>query len=276
MTLTLQEIIKINDILISQLSIPQDEFENYLDIIGEYIDKTFFEQDAIIEKLVEFSEKSGRKLDVKFWNKSLIVLSDEHIRDYLINCKSALEQALFKNKETFKYYIFTEIKSIVRFYLNKSYTYPALFNYETLYDIKSAEFHQQNESFKYLFTVFDKITYIARHLHDKYVKKEKTDLNEVSLKFYADFPINIKFLAKDDKMFLILQTSIEKITTSRAWHYIRKLRNNIEHDFSNPSSRYNITFSLQLLFIIIGRIMLILRKTLKSDLEMHYFFKSVM
>gem|GEM_PF-3923665 len=66
MTLTLQEIIKINDILISQLSIPQDEFENYLDIIGEYIDKTFFEQDAIIEKLVEFSEKSGRKLDVKF------------------------------------------------------------------------------------------------------------------------------------------------------------------------------------------------------------------
>lgn len=273
--LTLRDIIEINKILTTKAYASQKEFNTYLDVIGEYIDVTFFDNSAITEKLTQYSEQSERNLDMKFWTKSDVDLTVEQVNDYLLNCKRALEKALYGDRSTFKYYIFAEVKSIVRYYLEKTYEYEALVDYETLYGIKTIEFHQQNETFKYLYSVFDKFAYIARYLNDRYVKNQRNDLGEATLKFYTDFLVDIKFLTKNAAVFEEAQQTLDKITNSKAWHFIRRLRNNLEHDFSNPSRKYNITFSLQLLFIIIGRIMLLLRKTLLSDLEMKQVFEEL-
>ncbi|ARU92054.1 hypothetical protein SCLARK_001550 [Spiroplasma clarkii] len=249
------------------------EFNAYLDVIGDYLDVTFFENSAITEKLTQYAEQSERNLDMKFFVKTDVDLSVNQLNDYMLNCKRALEKALYGDWTTFKFYIFAEVKSIVRYYLEKTYEYEALMDFETLYGIKTIEFHQQNETFKYLYSVFDKFTYIARYLNDRYVKNQKNDLNELTLKFYNDFVNYINFLTKDEEANNVLKSTLDKITSSKAWHFIRRLRNNLEHDFSNPSRKYNISFSLQLLFIIIGRIMLVLRKTLKTDLEMKQIFE---
>jgi len=42
----------------------------------------------------------------------------------------------------------------------------------------------------------------------------------------------------------------------------------LEHDFADPSFKYNISFSIDLLFIIVGRIMIALNKYLKPEKQL--------
>ncbi|AGR40943.1 hypothetical protein [Spiroplasma taiwanense] len=265
---TLKDIVEINKVLTIKKYDSYKEFLVYTDIIQEYIDDTFFRNDVIIERLVEYAQKSARYLDITFKEKSDIKLTVENIHDYMLHTKRAVEKALFIEDEAFNFSIFVEIRSIVRYFLEKTYEFESLRNYEILYGINTMEFHQQNESFKYLYTVFDKFTYISKHLNEKYVKKnEKLSYQDVQLKFFTHFLKDISFLSKSTSDFQKLSDIIELITYSKAWHYIRRLRNSIEHDFVDPTYKYNISLSLELLFIIIGRIMLGLTKYLKSENE---------
>ncbi|AHI52644.1 hypothetical protein [Spiroplasma culicicola] len=265
--ITLKDIVEINKVLTKQEYTSHKEFEAYLDVIGEYIDDTFFKQDVIIERLLHYSEQSYRFLDININKNWEVELSTKHVHDYLSNCRRAIEKSLFGPEQIFDLSIFVEIKSIVGYFLEKVQDFDSLRDYETLYSINTVEFHQQNETFKYLYTAFDKFTYIARHLNDKYFKKVKSDLSEENLKFFTDFARDISFLTVDAKAYTLLNDTIETITYSKAWHYIRRLRNNLEHDFADPLCKYNITFSIELLFIIIGRIMLVLNKTLKNEID---------
>ncbi|AGR41937.1 hypothetical protein [Spiroplasma diminutum] len=264
---TLKDIAQINKILASKEYETIKEFNAYIEIIKEYIDDTFFKKDAIIEKLVEYCENSGRYLDIKFKKPSGIELNAENIQAYMSNTKKAIEKAIFIEDDTLNHSIFIEIKSIFRYFLEKTYEISSLTDYETLYTVNTIEFHQQNESFKYLYTIFDKFTYIAKHLNDKYCKKIVTNYNGEALKFSQNFLKEISFLTKSALDYQKLSDTIEQITYSNAWHYIRKLRNSIEHDFVDPSYKYNICFSLELLFIIIGRIMLSLNLHMQSEIE---------
>ncbi|WP_338985418.1 hypothetical protein [Spiroplasma endosymbiont of Diplazon laetatorius] len=264
---TLKDIVQINKILASKDYGTIKEFQAYVDVIQEYVDDTFFKNEAIIEKLVEYCQNSGRYLDIHFKIPSGIDLKVENIHDYMSNTKRAIEKAMFIEDDTLNQSIFVEVKSIFRYFLEKTYELESLTDYETLYGINTVEFHQQNESFKYLYTIFDKLTYIARHLNDKYCKKEVTPYNGEPLKFANDFLKDISFLASSALEYQKLSDVVEQITYSKAWHYIRRLRNSIEHDFVDPAFKYNICFSLELLFIIIGRIMLALNKYLQSEME---------
>ncbi|ALD66157.1 hypothetical protein [Spiroplasma cantharicola] len=263
--ITLRDIVKINKKLASKEYESQKEFSSYCDVIQEYIDETFFKNDAIIEKLVEYCENSARYLDITFKKASGIILSDENVHNYTSNIKRAIEKTIFMEERIFNFSIFVEIKSIFKYFLEKSKEYESLKNFKDSYSVSSIEFHQQNESFKYLYTIFDKLTYIAKHLKDKYYKKEPTKYSSDALRFSNDFLPNISFLAKSAQDFQKLSDIIERVTYSKAWHYIRRLRNSIEHDFVDPTYKYNICFSLELLFIIIGRILLALNKYLQSD-----------
>ncbi|QGS51703.1 hypothetical protein [Spiroplasma tabanidicola] len=262
--ITLKDIVEINKILTKKSYNSLKEFNTYLDVIGEYIDDTFFKQNIIAEKLIKHQELSSRFIDLQFEESSLN-LSYKNLHDYLSNCKRAIEKALYSDSSIFNFSIFVEIKSIVRYILEKTYEIESLTDYETLYGINTIEFHQQNETFKYLYSVFDKFTYIARHLNERFLKHNKIDVSELSLKFFKDFPNDISFLAQNVASYQVLVTTIETITYSKAWHFVRKLRNILEHDFADPSEKYNITFLIELLFIIIGRIMLVLNKTLMSE-----------
>ncbi|WP_339021428.1 hypothetical protein [Spiroplasma endosymbiont of Atherix ibis] len=262
---TLKDIVQINKILASKQYSSLKEFNEYIDIIQEYVDDTFFRNNAIVEKLVEYCEKSSRYLDINFKFLSGIDLNVEDIHNYLSITKKAIEKVIFVEDSFFEQSIFVEIKSIFKYFLEKTYELKSLKNYETLYGVNSVEFHQQNESFKYLYTIFDKLTYIARHLNDKYCKKENNFIE--ALKFSNDFLKDISFLTNNISDFQKLSDILDQITYSKAWHYIRRLRNSIEHYFVDPSYRYNICFSLQLLFIIIGRIILALNKYIQSEAD---------
>ncbi|QBQ07488.1 hypothetical protein SGLAD_v1c02890 [Spiroplasma gladiatoris] len=264
--ITLKDIVEINKILSKKSYTSFKEFETYLDVIGEYIDDTFFKQDIIAEKLIRNQEKSSRFIDLKI-TKPEIDLSQKNLHDYLSNCKRAIEKALYSDSGTFDLSIFIEIKSTVRYILEKTYKIESLSDYQNLYGINTIEFHQQNETFKYLYSVFDKFTYIARHLNERYLQHNKVDVSEMSLKFFKDFPKDISFLCKNTMAYQNLNDTIELITYSKAWHFVRKLRNTLEHDFADPTEKYNITFLIELLFIIIGRIMLVLNKTIQTESE---------
>ncbi|AKX34462.1 hypothetical protein SLITO_v1c08470 [Spiroplasma litorale] len=268
---TLKDIAKIGKILEKKEYTNISEFRAYSDIIQSYIDETFFRNEAIIQKLVEYCEKSSRHLDVTFKHENQIDLSVEDIANYIKYSKKVVEYAIFSEESVFNHTIFVEIKNIIKYFLQKSYKLESLRNYETLYKINTPEFHQQNETFKYIYTIFDKLTYIANHLKCKYLEKVKQS-PETSLKFFNDFLKDISFLSKSPEDFKSLTSVIDLITYSRAWHYIRRLRNMLEHDFADPNFGYNISFSINLLFIIIGRITLALDRYLKNEEGMSVLF----
>ncbi|WP_094049464.1 hypothetical protein [Spiroplasma corruscae] len=240
------------------------ELKAYSDIIQNYIDETFFMNEAIIEKLVKYCENSSRYLDINFKNETNIDLTVEDVSNYIKYSKNALELLIFSEDGVFNHKVFVEIRSIVRYFIKKTYKMESLMNFNTLYGITTDEFHQQNETFKYLYTIFDKLTYIANHLKCKYLEKTKQN-PDTSLKFFNDFLKDISFLSNSPEDFEKLTNVIDLITYSRAWHFIRRLRNLLEHDFADPNFNYNISLSINLLFIIIGRIVLALDKHLKND-----------
>ncbi|AKU80121.1 hypothetical protein [Spiroplasma turonicum] len=271
---TLKDIAQISKVLEKKGYKSISEFKVYLDLIQSYIDETFFNNEAIIEKLVKYCENSSRHLDITFKNELKIDLSVDDIANYIKYSKKALEVSIFTEEGIFNHTIFVEIRSIIKYFLQKTYSLESLINFETLYGINTPEFHQQNETFKYLYTIFDKLTYIANHLKCKYLEKTKQS-PETTLKFFTDFLKDISFLSKSPEDFEELTSIIDLITYSRAWHYIRRLRNLLEHDFADPNFNYNISFSINLLFIIIGRIVLALDKHLKTEKSMRQTLDSL-
>ncbi|AHI53645.1 hypothetical protein SSABA_v1c02330 [Spiroplasma sabaudiense Ar-1343] len=249
--------------------INSEKFKEVINGITDFVDEKIFKDDEMVFQLTEISKTSGRDLAIIFKNKFEIESDLELIFNNLNYCKELLERCLFQKTIFFNFMIFTEVKSMVRYYLEKSYRYDSLKNYQKLFKINSVEFHEQNEMFKYLFSIFDKLVYIISHLNEKYFKNNPIDNKELSLKFFINFGEESKNFTKSSKNFEQLNDKINQIRRSNAWHYVRKLRNNLEHDFADPSSQYNINFSILLLFIVVARCLLLINEHFQSDAEIN-------
>ncbi|WP_338971738.1 hypothetical protein [Spiroplasma endosymbiont of Panorpa germanica] len=245
------------------------EFKSTISKITNFVDQEVFSNDELVFQLAQISQKSGRDLDINFKNEFDVENDLDLIFDNLNYCKEILERCLFQKTVFFNFMIFTEVKSMVRYYLEKSYRYESLRDYKKLFKINSVQFHEQNEMFKYLFSIFDKLAYIINHLNLKYFKNTNFDNKELSLKFFINFANDASNFTKTAQDQETLVKGLNTIRFSNAWHYVRKLRNNLEHDFADPSSQYNINLSIILLFIIIGRCMLLINDTFKDDAEIN-------
>ncbi|AXK51442.1 hypothetical protein [Spiroplasma alleghenense] len=245
------------------------EFKQVINNITNFIDQEIFINDDLVFQLTEISKNSGRDLDINFKSSFVIEKDLELIFNNLNYCKELLERCLFQKTIFFNFMIFTEVKSMVRYYLEKSYRYNSLMDYKKLFKINSVQFHEQNEMFKYLFSIFDKLVYIINHLNQKYFKNTTSDNRDLTLKFFINFAGDARSFTKSAEHHEKLVKGLNAIRYSNAWHYVRKLRNNLEHDFADPSSQYNISFSILLLFIIIGRCMLLINDTFMDDREIN-------
>ncbi|WP_338970493.1 hypothetical protein [Spiroplasma endosymbiont of Labia minor] len=191
-----------------------------------------------------------------------LLFSNEEIDNLFHVIKRALEKFLFQYANSFNFYIFTEIKHMVRFFIAKNHNDITFRNSEKLYSMDMLEFHEQNSMFKYLFSIFDKFAYIARHLSKKYNPnyEEKTDV-----RFSSTFVNDVSFLLKSNEAILNLDTTLNKLFKSNSWHFVRKMRNIIEHNFADPSLKYNIQWIIDILFILVARLMMQIIEDFKEN-----------
>ncbi|WP_339022483.1 hypothetical protein [Spiroplasma endosymbiont of Crioceris asparagi] len=264
--MTLNDLIKINYDK-SNLLETNPNFDNQLVEIMQYVDSLIFQNDIITKNICEFLNEQSFQINLSFNKTQNVSLTKLQIYNYLTNIKKTMARIIFKNQDYFNFYIFKEVFEITKYTYRKIKWSEEILDFEIQHKISSKEYHQQNETFKYLFSVFDKLSYIADHLYRKYLIKSNDDNQKEMLKFYQNFSHDINFLTKDKDAYNKLKNNIDSICFSSGWHLIRKLRNHIEHDFINPLAEHNIAFAIDLLMIYVLRIIILLKETLMSEEE---------
>lgn len=124
--ITLNDLAIINRTLSDKAKYDGKDFEQYVSLIKEYIDNNIFRNDIIVERLISYANESGRSVETRASNTSGVELTIENVNDYLNECKKSIEKALFLKPEIFDLTIFIEVKSIVRYYVEKSYEFDSL------------------------------------------------------------------------------------------------------------------------------------------------------
>lgn len=262
----LNKLRKLNQDKTSFSKLNPDFNKNYKDLIS-YVDSVIFDYNVVIKNLSEYIKEQGIELNQYIRNETHIKLTTANLYNYFEAIKNALTRLIFSNDDFMQQYIFLETKEIIRYSAAKVKSSSSLNDYEKKSKITSNEYHLQVETFKYQFTVFDKLAYIAIHMNDKYKKNQPTD-EKYMAKFYVDFLPNIKFLTKSKISFNELSGIIEVLTKSSGWHLIRRLRNMLEHDFIDPTLRYNINPISDLLYIYICRLFVAINETIVNNEHM--------
>ncbi|PPE04654.1 hypothetical protein EELLY_v1c03340 [Entomoplasma ellychniae] len=256
----LKKIIK----LIKTKTLNDQELENLLSFISQLIDNHFFKSSNLVNKLNKNLIKNNRIIDIKI-NSDSEMISSKDAHEFLYLLKTFFSLALSK-KMFFNIYIFTEVNMIINYYIinsikNKSYD---IFN--NRFKINELEYHNQVVMYKYLFSIFDKLIYISGFIVKKY-NLTKHEI-EKDLKFVKDFdkvaqPFFKNSLKKENtKIYLKL------LNQSSSWHFLRKLRNNLEHSFSDNKSEFNISLETEMLFVLIARTLIQIHNDFKNDKEL--------
>ncbi|WP_338983052.1 hypothetical protein [Spiroplasma endosymbiont of Othius punctulatus] len=240
--------------------------KNYNDLIS-YVDSIIFDDNAVIDNLNNHLKEQGIDLNQYIRIEKKVKLTVDQMHNYFEAMRNSLTNLIYRNSDFLSQNIFQEPKEIIRYSAKKVKDKPSLSDYEKKSKISSSEYHLQVESFKYQFTVFDKLAYIAIHMNYKYKTMKQFD-DKYMAKFHVDFVPNIKFLTKSKKSFDGLSGIIEVLTKSSGWHLIRRLRNMLEHDFIDPTLRYNFNPVSDLLYIYICRLFVAIDETIINDNEM--------
>ncbi|QHX36027.1 hypothetical protein STIUS_v1c04730 [Spiroplasma sp. TIUS-1] len=269
----LNKLRKLNQDKKSFLKSNTDFSRNYNDLIS-YIDSVIFDYNVVIKNLNDYIKDQGIELNQYIRDENYIKLTTTNLYNYFEAIKNAMTRLMFVNSDFMQQHIFQEVKEIIRYTASKVKSNESLRDYEKKSKITSNEYHLQVETFKYQFTVFDKLAYIAIHMNDKYKRNVQTD-EKYMAKFYVDFLPNIKFLSKSKISFNELSGIIEVLTKSSGWHLIRRLRNMLEHDFIDPSLRYNINPISDLLYIYICRLFIAINETIVTNEDMSKVIKKL-
>jgi hypothetical protein len=83
--------------------------------------------------------------------------------------------------------------------------------------------------------------------------------------FTLKFSNNVRLFARPDADLEKAEHDIAILTDSTLWHYLRRLRNKITHDFFDPSLEYNFLNAIKLLYINICRTVFLLDATIMKD-----------
>lgn len=208
--------------------------------------------------------KNNRILDIDIKpTKKVVSTKDTH--EFLYLLKTLLSLMTIKNY-FFNFYIYSKIKMIVNYYINKSSKSKYYDSVNERFVINELEFHDQILMYKYLYFIFDKLMFINVFIVDKYnlksINKKKNYI------FTKDFDTVSMPLFKSTVKKIEFADYLKVLNRSVSFYYIRKLRNNLEHSFTDPKSKYNISLETELLFILVARTLIQMHRDLKKDQEL--------
>ncbi|ATZ18244.1 hypothetical protein [Mesoplasma melaleucae] len=250
--------------IIKNKKIKQTEAEDILFFVANMIDDLILRDSTISYRLNMNLVKNNRVLDIDIKpTKKIVSTKDTH--EFLYLLKTLLSLMSIKNY-FFNLYIYSEIKMIVNYYINKSSKNKYYDSVNERFAINELEFHDQILMFKYLYSIFDKLMFINVFIVDKYNLKsiDKKD-NYI---FTKDFDTVSMQLFKTTVKKLEFADYLKVLNRSVSFHYIRKLRNNLEHWFTDPKSKYNISLETELLFVLVARTLIQMHRDLKNDQEL--------
>lgn len=249
--------------IVKTKKIKQSEIEDILFFVANMIDDLILKDSTISYRLNMNLIKNNRILDIDIKpNKQVVSTKDTH--EFLYLLKTLISLMTIKNY-FFNFYIYSEIKMIVNYYINKSAKNKYYDSVNERFAINELEFHDQILIYKYLYSVFDKLMFINVFIIDKY--NLKTIDKKDNYIFTKDFDTVSMPLFKSTVKKNEFGDYLKTLNRSISFHYIRKLRNNLEHSFTDPKSKYNISLEIELLFILVTRTLIQMHKDLKNDQE---------
>ncbi|AVN59162.1 hypothetical protein CG002_02850 [Mesoplasma florum] len=250
--------------IVKNKRIKQSEADDILFFIANMIDEVILKDSTISHRLNINLIKNNRILDIDI-KPSKKVVSTKDTHEFLYLLKTLLSLMTIKNY-FFDFYIYSEIKMIVNYYINKSSKSKSYDSVNERFAINELEFHDQLVMYKYLYSIFDKLMFINVFFVDKY------NLKSIDVKsnfiFTKDFDSVSMPLFKTTVRKLAFADYLKILNKSVSFHYIRKLRNNLEHSFTDPKSKYNIALETELLFILVARTLIQMHRDLKNDDEL--------
>ncbi|AVN64613.1 MULTISPECIES: hypothetical protein [Mesoplasma] len=250
--------------IVKNKRIKQSEADDILFFIANMIDEVILKDSTISHRLNTNLVKNNRILDIDI-KPSKKVVSTKDTHEFLYLLKTLLSLMTIKNY-FFDFYIYSEIKMIVNYYINKSSKSKSYDSVNERFAINELEFHDQLVMYKYLYSIFDKLMFINVFFVDKY------NLKSIDVKsnfiFTKDFDSVSMPLFKTTVRKLAFADYLKILNKSVSFHYIRKLRNNLEHSFTDPKSKYNIALETELLFILVARTLIQMHRDLKNDDEL--------
>ncbi|AAT75909.1 unknown protein [Mesoplasma florum L1] len=250
--------------IVKNKRIKQSEADDILFFIANMIDEVILKDSTISHRLNINLIKNNRILDIDI-KPSKKVVSTKDTHEFLYLLKTLLSLMTIKNY-FFDFYIYSEIKMIVNYYINKSSKSKSYDSVNERFAINELEFHDQLVMYKYLYSIFDKLMFINVFFVDKY------NLKSIDVKsnfiFTKDFDSVSMPLFKTTVRKLAFADYLKILNKSVSFHYIRKLRNNLEHSFTDPKSKYNIALETELLFVLVARTLIQMHRDLKNDDEL--------
>lgn len=250
--------------IIKNKKIKQSEADDILFFVANMIDDLILRDSTISYRLNMNLVKNNRVLDIDI-KPTKKILSTKDTHEFLYLLKTLLSLMSIKNY-FFNFYIYSEIKMIVNYYINKSSKNKYYDSVNERFAINELEFHDQILMFKYLYSIFHKLIFINVFIVDKY--NLKTIDKKDNYIFTKDFDAVSMPLFKTTVKKLEFADYLKVLNRSVSFHYIRKLRNNLEHSFTDPKSKYNISLETELLFILVARTLIQMHRDLKNDQEL--------
>ncbi|AVP49279.1 hypothetical protein [Williamsoniiplasma luminosum] len=243
------EILKIKKILVSAIDfliIENNDFVYLLDQEDKRngLDLNFF-VNAINKKLMPFEDV----VKILYYLKTIFAMFVTYVHEY------------------FNYYIYSEIKYMMMYYIKETIDDPKIEAINKKHKSSDTYFHKQIALFKYIYSVYDKFLYINLQVGKK--MELNNDDEDKYYRFSADFLNSSRPLIKDGIMLRKFEVFLKSLYRSSSFHYIRILRNNLEHNFINPETKFNYGLQTQLLFVMLMRIVLEIEFDFKRDSEIY-------
>ncbi|AUF83678.1 hypothetical protein CXP39_02615 [Mesoplasma syrphidae] len=239
-----------------------DKIAEIVQVMIKIIDQTIIYDNSLIFVMNAHLKKTSRVLELDINRVKDETFGIKQIHETLFLIKTIIAILLTKFN-IFDFYIYSEIKASLFFYINLSLKEKFYDSRNVFFTINEPEYHLQNQIFKTLYSTFDKLTYINHYLVQRYDLKKIND--DVNYRFINDFVKLSIPLFKNKAAELRFIDYIRKLYKSSAFHYIRKLRNNLEHSFTNPESQYNIAMEIELVFILAARTLFEIISDFKTD-----------
>lgn len=247
--------------LIKSKQLSATELNNVLVFASQMVDDFLFKSNNLVNRLNKNLQKNNRVIDIEI-KADLELLPTKETHEFLYLLKTMFAIMLSK-KMFFNFYIFSEIQMILNYYTAASIKDKSYDSLNKRFKINEIEYHNQVIMYKYIYSIFDKLTYISAFIVDKY-KMKKIDLN-TSMIFTKDFDSTAQPLFKSSLKKENTKIYLKMLNQSSSFHFARKLRNNLEHSFTDPSSEYNIALETELLFVLVMRTLIQINNDFKTD-----------